>query len=54
MCYNWELVELQHKINKIEDEDENYRENRKWLKFRKRQEKIWDTMRKENEMELER
>ena len=52
MCYNWELVELAKKIQKIEDKDENYRENKKWLKFRKRQEDIWDKMRKNNEREM--
>ena len=53
MCYDWLLVELQHKINKIEDEDVNYQENKKWIKYRKHQEDIYDVIRKNNEMEVE-
>lgn len=52
MCNQWELVELAKKIQKIEDKDDNYRENKNWLKFRKRQEDIWNKMRKNNEMEM--
>ena len=54
MCYQWVLVELQKKIDKIEDTDENYQENKKWIKCRKQQEEIYDILRKENEKQDER
>ena len=54
MCYRTTLVELQHKIDKIEDEDENYRENKKWIKYRKQQEAIYEIIRKQNEEDYER
>lgn len=52
MCYQWVLVELQKKIDKIEDEDINYRQNKKWIKYRKQQDMIYDQIRKDNEMEM--
>lgn len=52
MCYRATLDELQRKINKIEDEDENFRENKNWKKYRSQQEGIWKMMSKENEMEM--
>lgn len=52
MCYQWILVELQKKIDKIEDEDENYQENKKWIKYRKQQDAIYNQIRKNNEMEM--
>lgn len=52
MCYRFTLVELQKKIDRIEDEDENYRENKRWIKYRQQQESIYDMIRKENEMEI--
>ena len=51
MCYQWELVELAKIIEKIEDEDEDYQKNKKWIKCRKRQEDIWNILRKENEFQ---
>lgn len=51
MCYQWVLVELAKKIEKIENEDENYQENKKWIKYRKQQEDIWEILRKENEFQ---
>ena len=50
----WTLVELGHKIQTIEDDDENYRENKKWIKYRQQQEDLWEILRKENESEDER
>lgn len=52
MCFRYELVELQNKINKIEDEDENYQQNKKWIKYRKQQEIIYEIIRKNNDMEM--
>lgn len=52
MCYQWVLVELQKKIDKIEDEDENYRQNKKWIKYRNQQNAIYEQIRKDNEMEM--
>lgn len=49
MCFRYELDELQDKINKIEDEDENFRENKKWIKYRRQQDLIYDMKRKETE-----
>ena len=54
MCYQWVLVELQKKIDKIEEEDEDYQENKRWKKYRKQQEEIYEILRKENETENER
>ena len=45
----WALVELAKKIQDIEDEDENYRENKKWIKYRSQQDEIYEIFRKENE-----
>lgn len=53
MCYQWVLVELQKKIDKIEDEDENYQENKRWIKYRRQQEEIYEKLRKENEQQDE-
>lgn len=52
MCLELTLIELQKKIDKIEDEDENYRENKKWIKYRKQQDWIYDQIRKNNEVEM--
>lgn len=49
MCLEWVLVELQNKIDKIEDEDENYQENKKWKKYRKMQDCIYQQIREKNE-----
>lgn len=54
MCYRMVLVDLADKIEKIEDEDENYQENKKWIKYRKQQEDIWEKIRKENALQNER
>lgn len=51
MCYRMELLELAEKIEKIEEEDENYRENKKWIKYRNQQEGIWARIRRENELQ---
>lgn len=52
MCYQMVLVELQKKIDKIEDKDENYQENKKWIKYRNQQNAIYEKIRKENEAEM--
>lgn len=52
MYYRWVLIELQKKIDKIEDEDENYQENKKWIKYRNQQNEIYEQIRKDNEMEM--
>ena len=52
MCYRETLRELQRKINKIEDEDENYRENPNWKRYRSQQEGIWKIIKKNNDMEI--
>jgi hypothetical protein len=54
MCYQWELVELAKRIQKIEDEDEDYQKNKKWIKYRNRQVSIYEKLRKENEKQDER
>lgn len=54
MCYQWVLVELAKKIEKIENEDEDYRQNKKWIKYRKQQDEIYDILRKKNEVQDER
>jgi hypothetical protein len=48
MCLEWTLVELQRKIDKIEDEDENYQENKRWKKYRKLQDYIYKEIREKN------
>lgn len=48
MCLEMTLIELQRKINKIEDEDLNYRENKKWIKYRKIQDVIYNQIRERN------
>lgn len=51
MCYSsWILVELQNKINQIEESDENYQLNKKWKKYRKQQDIIYEQIRRDNEM----
>lgn len=52
MNLGWILVELQRKIDKIEDTDVDYQNNKKWQKYRKQQDNIYKEMRNENEMEL--
>ena len=52
MKYGWVLVELQKKINRIEDNIVDYQQNKKWIKYRNQQERIYNESRKENEMEL--
>lgn len=54
MCYKDVLDTLQDKINKIEDEDPNYRQNENWIKHRQNQDKLYDIMRKQKEVEDER
>lgn len=54
MCYRTTLVELQKKIDKIEDEDENYRQNKKWIKYREQQDLLYKIIKKQNEVEDER
>lgn len=54
MCYRMELLELAEKIEKIEEEDENYQQNKKWIKYRRQQEGLWERIRKENELQDER
>ena len=52
MKYRWVLVELQKKINRIEDNVVDYQQNKKWIKYRNQQERIYNELRKENEMEM--
>lgn len=52
MCFEkWVLDELQNKINKIEDDDINYQQNAKWIKYRKHQDDMYNTIRRRKEME---
>ena len=41
------LEELQSKINKIEDKDTNYRENKKWILYRHQQDLLYEFKRQE-------
>lgn len=50
----WSLVELQKKIDQIEDKDSNYINNPKWKKYRKQQDLLYKKIRKSNEQERER
>ena len=43
------LMELQKKINKIEDEDSDFRNNEKWKKLRQQQDALYDFKRQEME-----
>lgn len=43
------LIELQKKINKIEDEDSNYTKNEKWIKLRQQQDLLYEFKRQEME-----
>lgn len=52
MCYRMTLVELQNKINKIEDKDPNYEKNKKWIKCRKQQNKIYEVIKRKNERSI--
>lgn len=48
MGYRLALVDLQKKIERIEEKDSNYTSNKKWITYRHQQELIWERMRKEN------
>lgn len=52
--YRWHLVELQKKINKIEETDADYRNNKKWRKYRNQQNQIYKLIREYNEVSNER
>lgn len=52
MCLEMVLIQLQKKIDKIEEQDENYQENKKWIKYRNQQNAIYKQIRKDNEMEM--
>lgn len=52
MCYEWVLVELAKKIQRIEDKCENYQENKNWKKYRNQQNAIYEKIRKNNEREM--
>lgn len=43
------LIELQKKIDKIEDEDSNYTKNEKWIKLRQQQDMLYEFKRQEIE-----
>lgn len=43
------LIELQRKINKIEEEDSDYTQNEKWKKYRQQQDTLYDFKRQEME-----
>ena len=43
------LIELQKKIDKIEDEDSNYTKNEKWIKLRQQQDLLYEFKRQEME-----
>ena len=47
----WSLVELQRKINEIEDKDSDYVNNPKWKKYRKQQDLLYQKIRNFNEQE---
>lgn len=49
----WSLLELQKKINKIEDKDSDYVNNSKWQKYRKQQDMLYKKIQKQNEHKLE-
>ena len=52
MKYGWVLVELQKKINRIEDNVVDYQQNKRWKRYRNQQERIYNELRKENKMEM--
>lgn len=43
------LIELQRKINKIEEEDSDYTQNEKWKMYRQQQDTLYDFKRQEIE-----
>ena len=43
------LIELQKKIDKIEDEDSDYTKNEKWIKLRQQQDLFYEFKRQEME-----
>ena len=43
------LIELQRKINKIEEEDSDYTQNEKWKMYRQQQDTLYDFKRQEME-----
>jgi hypothetical protein len=43
------LMELQRKIDKIEDQDSNFTQNEKWKKLRQQQDTLYDFKRQEIE-----
>ena len=45
------LIELQKKIDKIEDEDSDYTKNEKWIKLRQQQDLLYEFKRQEMEDE---
>ena len=47
----WSLRELKKKIDKIEDKDSDYIHNKKWQKYRKQQDILYERIRKFNERE---
>lgn len=43
------LIELQKKIDKIEDEDSDYTKNKKWIELRQQQDMLYEFKRQEIE-----
>lgn len=46
------LIALAERINEIEEEDADFRNNKKWIKYRKQQDAIYEVIRKGNEREM--
>lgn len=46
------LDKLQEQINRIEDDDANFKDNERWKELRKKQEDLWAIKEAENERSL--
>ena len=49
--YGWLLIDLAKKMDKIEDNNPDYRNSRTWQKYRRQQDLIYNKIRKENEVQ---
>lgn len=54
MCYHSVLLELAKKIEAIEEHDSNFRQNVKWIKYRRQQDEIYCILKKNKEVQDER
>jgi hypothetical protein len=50
----WSLIELQKKINRIENNNSDYVKSPKWQKYRKQQDLLYKKIQKENDKGIER